>query len=357
MKAHLFKILLCVLVGSSLDSHAADLSATPPAGYVKITAQGGSDTLLSLPLVQRTAWMGKVTAVTVNHVTLATAETVMSGDATPSSAGWYYAEFVTGDLAGLAYPVLSNDAGVFELETWGDDLTAHGMGAIAAGELGDIVRIRQGWTLAGIFGVGSDLVISSSPAFTGSVYLSGDEILIPDNSQIGTEKKPAGVFAYVEGEGWRERAGGNLDASAHELYPWEPLIIRRGSTVSAEVVLLGYTTVGPRVLRVPALSSGAENDFAVLWGIPIGETLLASALSTVLNSTEDPLTPADLLLDYSSLRRGFARPPEHMFELINGHWFEANVNQDDFILVPGTGYILRLRGERPVRYWRQNFSE
>ncbi|MDF3058758.1 MAG: hypothetical protein K0R17_2973 [Rariglobus sp.] len=354
MSTMLIKNLLGMLtLGLVVSVSAVEISSTPPAGYFKLTAQGASDSLLALPLARRTAWMGRVTARSASQVTLATAAAVETGASAPSATGWYYAEFVTGALAGLAYPVTGNTGGSFLLETYGDDLTDHALGPVAVGESGDIVRIRAGWSLAHAFGSGDDLQVATSPAFTGAVYLAGDAVLLPDNASTGTEKKPAGVFAYVAGSGWRQRGGGEGDAGGQALLPSVPFTVRRQSSVPAEVLMLGYVNSGPRVVRLPGVPAGGEVDFAITWGQGSEQTLGASGLATVINASPDALSAADLLLDYRGFRRGFTRPPEHAFSLLAGHWFEADVDQDGFILSPGTGYLLRLRGERPVRYWVQ----
>jgi uncharacterized protein (TIGR02597 family) len=358
MRNRLKPILLGALLLGASGARATEISATPPAGYFKVTARGGSDTWVSLPLVQRTSWVGRVTAVAADRVTLETTASVGDDEAAPSAAGWYYAEFGTGALAGLAYPVLSNTDGTFVLKTRGEDLTAHALGAVVTGAAGDVVRIRSGWTLAGVFGAGADGVFAESPAFTGGVYLAGDAVLIPDNETIGTEKKPAGFFAYVGGAGWRRRGdGADTDAGAQALDPGVPFIVRRGSAASAQVVLLGYAPAGSRVVKLPALAAGEETDFAFGWAGAEGSTLQASALGGVISPSANALAPVDLLLDYAGLRLGFARSPERVFTLVDGQWLEGDVNHDGFILAPGTGYVLRLRGERPARYWRQLFSE
>ncbi len=358
MRNRLNPILFGVLLLGVLDARATEISATPPAGYFKITARGARDTWVSLPLVQRTAWMGRVTAVAADRVTLATAAAVVTGESAPTADGWYYAEFSTGALAGLAYPVLSNEDGTFVLKMRGEDLTAHALGAAVHGAAGDVVRIRSGWSLAGVFGAGSDGVLAASPVFTGGVYLAGDAVLLPDNETIGTEKKPGGFFAYVQGAGWRRRGGEvDTDVGAQALEPGVPFVVRRAEAAAAEVVLLGYAPVGSRVVRLPALATGEETDFALAWAGADGRTLQGSGLAGVITPSANELAPVDLLLDYAGLRLGFARSPERVFTLVDGHWLEGDVNHDGFILAPGTGYVVRLRGERPARYWRQLFSE
>lgn len=359
MKMMLSKTCLGVLpLALALNCPATpDISATPPAGYFKLTAQGASDTSLALPLVRRSAWMGRVTTVTASQVTLVTASAVVTGEASPSATAWYYAEFVTGDLAGLSYPVTGNEDGTFALETYGDDLTAHALGSVAVGELGDIVRIRSGWDVASVFGAGGNSVLAPSSAFTGAVYLAGDVVLLPDNQTGGTEKKPAAVIADIDGSGWRRLGAGETDAGGQALPTDTPFTVRRQAYAPIEIVVLGYVATGPRVVRLPTLAEGGEVDFAVTWAHPASRALNEAGLVAVFDSSVDALNVNDLLLDYASARRGFARPPEHALSLIDAHWFEGDTNQDGFFLKPGAGYVLRLRGERPVRYWRQSQPE
>jgi uncharacterized protein (TIGR02597 family) len=343
----------------AVESPGADVSATPPAGYFKLTARGGSDTALSLPLVRRTGWMGKVSAVGAAQLTLTLAAPIVADQAAPSNEAWYYAEFVTGPLAGLAYPVVSNtDAGSFTLQTWGDDLTAHTLGAVAFGETGDIVRIRPGWRVVDVFGGTDDLVLAPAAETPANVYRSGDQVLLADNTTAGIGKKPSAILAYVDGQGWR-MAGAEepTDVAGQALPAWESFTVRRQAIAPAAITLIGYVPAKPRVLRIPAISAGGETDLAVAW-MPAQESALEdSALAAVLIPATSPVEYHDLLVDFGVPVGGFSPHPERALTVIDAHWMEGDVNRDGFVLKPGVGYQLRLRGERPVRYWRQGASE
>jgi uncharacterized protein (TIGR02597 family) len=278
---------------------------------------------------------------------------VETGATTPATTGSYYAEFVTGPLAGLSYPVLGNASGTFTLDTQEDDLTAHSLGEIAVGENGDLVRIRAGWTLVEAFGDGASLRLTPAPLVTGAVYIAGDAILLPDNSALGPDPKPAAVFTYISGQGWRRR-GVEGAAGGHTLRFGEPFTVRRQAAAPAEFLIIGYAPTGPGVVRLPAVLDDTDRDVAVAWTSPAPAILAEAGLTAVLTPSPGGAVGTDLLLDYAGARGGFARPPEREFALRQGHWFEAGVNQDAASLEPGAGYVLRLRGGRPVRYWRQS---
>lgn len=332
-----------------------DVSVTPPAGYFGLSVGGLSDTNLSVPLVRRSAAMGTVTRVTANQVGVDFAVGIAAISDSLSVAGAYYVEFVTGNLAGLAYPIIGNGTGGLTLETKGDDLTAHALGVVVTGASGDIVRIRPAWTADGLFSQGGSLLLDPSPAFTGPVYHSGDAVLFPDNESVGTEKPAAVTLAYITNQGWRRRNGDDVDVRNYPFYPWNTFIVRRGGNV-VELLVVGYVPVGVQVLRLPSLPEGAEMDFAVPWMHASSKPIMWSGLSSVLNSSAGRFSATDLFLDYVPDWRigGFNPLPECVLGLVDGVWMKGDVVDGYFTLRRGVGYVLRLRGERPARYWRQD---
>jgi uncharacterized protein (TIGR02597 family) len=337
---------------------AQTVAATPPAGYWMLTARGASDSMLSVPLVKRSALLARVTGVGQDTITLA-ADGVADGAYAPGSGGSYYAQFVSGALEGLCYRILGNVGGELTLATDGEDLRSHALGVIAAGDAGDLVRIRPCWTVADVFGAdGATLRLDPVADLATGPYLASDAILLPDNGAAGTEKRPL-TISYVTGAGWRAPGSPLTDLAAQPLPLGAPFVVRRQRADPVEMVLIGYVSQEPFQLRILALASGEDRDVAVALAHPVDRNLADSGLfSTVtlsgaITASLDALNVRDVLLEFDPERRGFALPPARRFHVVGTGWHESDAAADDHILQSGAGYLLRLRGERAVRYWVQ----
>jgi uncharacterized protein (TIGR02597 family) len=337
---------------------AQTVAVTPPAGYWKLTARGASDSMLSVPLVKRSALLARVTVVGQNSITLA-ADGIADGAYAPGPRASWYAQFVSGYLEGLCYRVLGNVGGVFALATDGEDLRSHASGLIAAGDAGDLVRIRPYWTVADVFGADDfTLQLDAVADLATGPYLASDAILLPDNSAAGTEKRPLSV-SYVADVGWRAAGSPSTDSAAQPLPPGVPFVVRRQRADPAEMVLVGYVPQEPFQVRLPSLALGEDRDVAVALAYPVDCKLADSGLfSTVesvaaITASPDALNVRDVLLEFDPERRGFALPAAHCFYVAGTGWCESDAAADDHVLRSGAGYLLRLRGERAGRYWVQ----
>lgn len=360
MKASQFAwIGVCLLTAAAVCRAQQTAAATPPGGYFKLTARGHSDSVLSLPLVQRSALLARVAAVGAGSVTLA-ADGVPNGVFAPGNGAGFELQFVSGALEGLCYRVVGNTGPVITLATGGDDLTAHALGAVAVGASGDLVRIRPCWSIAGVLGADEgSLRLDPVAELPAGPYLGADAVLLPANGSAGTEKNPRLAVVYVAGTGWRAVGDGGTDQGAQALAPGEPFTVRRQRAEPAEVVLVGYVMQERFVLRVPALAAGDDFDFAVALAHPVELTLADSGLiaaaapSGAVEASPDALSVRDALLEFDSGRSGLALPAARRFYVLGTGWLESDAPADAHALQPGSGCLLRLRGGRPVRYWVQ----
>ncbi|MDD2763156.1 MAG: TIGR02597 family protein [Opitutaceae bacterium] len=340
-------------------AHGQTVAATPAAGYFKLTARGASDSLLSIPLVKRSAMVARVSAVGPGALTLTPAGAT-DGAYAPASGASYYVQFASGALEGVCYKILNNASGVFTLATGDEDLTSHSLGTVLAGESGDIVRIRPYWTVAEVFGSDEgSLQLDPVSELTGGPYTASDAILLPDNAAAGAEKRPLTAIAYLAGAGWRAPGSPAADLAAQELPPGMPFAVRRQRAEPAGLVVAGYVSPERFLVRLPPLVAGADHDVAVALAHPQEPTLADAGLfsagpaGSVIQASPDALDLRDVLLEFDTERRGFALPPARRFYVLDTGWYEAGTAADDHTLQPGIGYILRLRGERPGRYWVQ----
>ena len=351
-----FYFLLCLGICLTEAVAFADMAATPPAGYYKLTVRGGSDSRLSIPLLPRPALLARVSAVSANTLTLAATTALADGAYAPATGLAYTVQFMTGQLEGLSCKVTGNNGGVFSLDTQGDDLTAHALGAVvASATAGDLVHVRACWTVGDVFGGTSDsLVLATVPDLSGAVYTAGDLLLLPDNDNPGLDKKPAMEIGFVSGQGWHRRGSASVDASVQPLAAGVPFIVRHHDPAPVGVWVVGYVPQERGVIRLPAMAADGEMDFGFALLHPAARTLSELQLGAMLTPSSGVINYGDGVLDFSRTRRGFAPPPEHRLYFTTAGWRDGDVSADSYVLSPGAGYVLRLRGEHLVGYWLQS---
>jgi uncharacterized protein (TIGR02597 family) len=335
------------------SSFAQEVAATPAAGYFTLEARGGRDTPLSLPLAKRSAYLGRVSAVTASTLRLTQANWAIDTFA-PSSAGAYYAHFVTGNLAGLYCKIVTNTADTLELDMGSASLLSHSLGAVQTGAAGDVVRIRPAWTVAEVFGASdAELRLTSVSSAESKIYLEGDAVLLPDNLGLGTEKPPLQRLAYVANTGWRPLGEPTIDAAAITLAPAVPFIVRRQAEASATLTVVGYTLTEPIAVKTPALPANQTNDTLVALAYPHNYPLSDSTLNGVTAAAVDYDHAEDFLLVLDRARAGFSLPPAARFFRNAEGWLQGETAANDYALLAGYGYVIRVRGERSEHYWIQ----
>ena len=356
----LIRLIGCGLLAMAADAWAqsgtATVVATPAVGYYKLTVRGASDSFMSIPMVQQSALISHISAVTPSLVTLS-AFGIADGAFAPAAGAAYYLQFTSGNLAGLCYEISGNSGDIVTLKTLGDDLTNYPLGSIALGDSGDLVRIRPFWTIGAVFGTDPTQVpLSPIPGFNGSIYPGGDTILFPDNTSIGSPKPPANSVSYVTGSGWRSASAPTVDASVLELWPGVPFTVRHQSSTPVSVPVIGYVSADPLTRSIPAIT--ASSDFSISLAYPIPLPLANSALfgmtNSIVNASTDSLHLGDHLVAFPIDRQGFSPPPGFRFFVAGGHWFETATPADQTALQPATGYLLRLTGAHPASYWFQS---
>lgn len=346
-----FRMFLCSLL-AAVSAEAVTVG-TPPAGGFRLEAGGGRDTSLSLPLMRRSELMGRISAVGSATVTLNGAALTANAYA-PTDTGSYQLQFVTGNLAGLSYKITGNTTTALTLETLGDNLSAHGLGAVVTGADGDLIRIRRAWTVGDVFGFGSgDLLLDRVLSASAVVYTKGDAVLLPDNQSLGLEKKSAATIVFVDGQGWRQLGDPLADRGATELVAGVPFVLRRQSGAAWSTIVVGYVAQEPGLNRLPALPPGGETDISAALVYPLNRRVADAGLVSAFESSLNAGAARDLLLIPSDTRTGFSLPAARRLHRVGATWYEGDTLADDQTLRLGSGFIIRLRGERPVRYWRQ----
>ena len=342
---------------------ADDSSATPPLGYSKFTIQASTDNSLSVPLIRDVAVYGSVATITSNSIT------ITNGQWTPSQfvyaagvqSNTYEVEFVTGNLAGVSYQVVSNTQDTVVLNTQGDDLTAEQAGAINPG---DLIAIRPYWTVGCVLGSGDTSVVLSP--FTTAPSLdqieSGDCVLLSDNTNIGIEKPYPLALAYVQQTGWRAAGDANTDESG-TIIPRASVFVVHRQGAALQTFVLGNAPINPTITPVAGGNGTTGNDYYVSLAVADPVSLNSAGLTSSTSSASviQPSTsltnPDDELLAFSGTRQGFHRDPDLTFYCVNGNWQQLGSSSttvgQDFQLQPGVGYIIRKRPANGNQDWTQ----
>ncbi len=358
---------LFVLFGTSwcLRVIAQDTVSSPPMGCVNLVLQGRADNLISIPLLQEPVAIGHVLVVTSTTVTLDTSGWTINQYA-PGATQSFYAEISTGQLKGLSYAVVSNTADTLTLNTGSNKLTQHRLGAVA---VGDTVRIRPAWTVGTIFGMSdSDVALTPFPTLPTSLQAdSGDSLLFFDSTAVGIRKTPSARLVYVQSTGWRAPSDGATDQEGYVLPPLSPVLVRLHNSTGQEVVVLGDAYQAPALLTLTGGNGTQANDsfVAVAQSEPVSlnNSGLANADSTqsLVKASSSTSQREDLLLAFDPTRKGFERPPEHIYFYLSGQgWEEVGSNSmtvgDNVFLDPAQIYVLRKRATSTSTDWKQNFT-
>jgi len=220
---------------------------------------------------------------------------------------------------------------------------------------GDLVHVRPCWTIDAVFGAAAEtLTLATVPSLDSAVYTSGDWVLLPDNTGASLDKNPASQLGYVSGLGWRRLGDSVTDAGTQSLAPGAPFVVRHQAPTPASVWVVGYLPEDRGVVRLPAVAAGGEMDFSVSLLHPVARSVSALQLGAALVPSASVLDYGDGLLDFLSARSGFSAPPEHRLYFTSAGWFEGDTASDAYVLSPGLGYVLRLKGTHPVGYWLQS---
>jgi uncharacterized protein (TIGR02597 family) len=347
MKIHLF--LLCLLAATG----AGAVMAQSTGGSTTLVIKGAADSRLSLPYQHPRIDGGSITGVTANQL-------VVQGKAwTPdqyvrTAAGvgrTCYALFLDGPLQGVFYKILSNNGDTLVLDTEGDNLTAHPLGAIAFGNRVDIIPY---WTVADVFG-GTESTVILAPRV--SPLFPTDDLLLYDNNSQGLNKAPVATIYYRKNQGWRSVAAPG-DSSAHTILPpGFVFVVRRRAAAPLELVNYGVYYRQRRAVYVAGGETSGNDQFVSLL-LPEPMTLAESNLANaVVQPSSSPLIRADEVLVWRVAAPGFNSAPDTtLYFRPSVGWLKVGDNtpiSDSFTLAPGEAIIIRKKASSPSADWLQ----
>lgn len=360
-----FAFSVALWISTTVTAFSESISFTPPAGYFALPVNGNSDNHLSLPLMQKTSGFGTVSAAGRDRVTISSKRWREGQFRRKSATGKasYVAEFVTGPLRGISYEVLDNNSDTLVLDMQGDSLTQHPSGSIA---FGDLVRLRPLWTASTVFGDTED---NLQIAAKRNQLVSGDAIIIPDNSGNGVNKAPSAQLSFVRGSGWRSSSGNQLiDQADYPFAHGQPMNVRRLSSQKTAILVIGYVPRSRQAIYVPDGGTVGSDNFVGLLG-PEAVSLQDSGLIDLMQPSQNgafqqssnEVFRADELMSYEGAS-GYNQTPRRAFYFLNNRgWREVGLHGIDvgqsIMLQPGRSYMIRKKGGSPGGDWLQPSQE
>jgi uncharacterized protein (TIGR02597 family) len=253
-------LALSLALGSATTSLAAT-ATTDPVGYNTVSLLANSDTYVSVPFNRPAAFVGQVSSVSGNTITVAGTPGWTSSQfvyATGSQSNTYYAFIRSGTKEGNYYTVTGNGANTLTIDLAGDTLSG-----LAAD---DSISVVPYWTLGTLFPA-SDAGVS----FTATTGLAKKtEIRIPDVNGTGTNRVPVGRYYFQSAtSSWRDYSG--VDKSDEILIPDSYFIVSNPASVATGTL----TTTGNVVTKkfvIPIVSMAAtsqDNPVAIPRPVPV----------------------------------------------------------------------------------------
>ena len=316
----------------------AATATTEPVGYNTVSMLANSDTYLSVPFQRPAAFVGQVSSVSGNTLTLAGSPGWSTNQfvyAAGSQSNTYYAFIRSGSKEGNYYTITASGSNTLTVDLGGD--TFAGLAA------GDSVSVIPYWTLGTVFPPANVGVAFASSA---SALVRATEILLPDLVGSGINLAPPTSYFYLSGA-WR-RAGQSLALNKNDdiLIPDSYLIVRNKAfsgvmVQSGNVVVKKFVT--PLLTRV-----GGKQDNAVAVVRPVPTSLNESGLisSGAFSPSTSPLVRSDELLVVDNTVPGINKAASASYYYYNGAWRKAGANAtQDFgaaiVFSPSTAVQIR----------------
>lgn len=340
-----------IVVGLTLLAGSTHAARTSSVGASVLVLEGQADNYLSLPYPAPSLCTCEVAGLGSDFLVLSGNPDF--GDAVFDASALYYAEFTTGDLAGVRYDIVGYNSQTLFLETLGDDLKNHPAGEIA---LDEQVRITPYWTITQVFG---DSVDSLGIEPSHSPLAVTDLLLLPDNQTVGTDKLPEAYY-FLEGQGWRSLDNPTVDRGSVRLLPGNGIIVRRRTAGSIELLTSGLKRFFPASMYIQGGTGISGNDN--LLSVPYPEPVSLNQLGLTepqadgvpaFRSSPNPFAIRDRLFLPESGAEGSFRS---LYYLEGVGWVEEGMDPtplgETVMIQPGSAFFLRKADTSLSTDWR-----
>jgi uncharacterized protein (TIGR02597 family) len=327
-----------LLLASATASASAATATTDPIGYTTQPLQANSDTFLSVPFHRPAAFIGQVSSVSGNVITITGSPGWNANQfvyAAGAQANTYYVFVRSGTKEGNYYTVTANTGNTLTVDLAGDSLSG-----LAAG---DALSVVPYWTLGTLFPAADENVsFTASP----NSFSLRTTVLMPDLAGSGINLSTVGSYYFYNGA-WR-RFGQSASVSRDDeiLFPDSYVIVRNAANAGTLTQFGGVVTkrfVTPLVTR-----TGTKQDNPVALPRPIPVSLQDSGLiaSGAFAASTNSLVPTDVLLVFDNSVVGKNKSAAATYFYFNNGWrrFGQPVSQDfgsTPVFGPGYGVVIR----------------
>lgn len=347
-------VLLSLLMAAfSMESLCSETIRTPTMGFVKMNTTAESDSLFGLPMNRTPVFVGAITAVTENEITV---DGSFTGDQLVSGSDTFYALVTSGALKGYSFTVTGNTLTTISVDpNADDDVASQGLQA------DDLISVIPYWTLRTLFPAGKGIADSPDardPQSTVKVY---------DATKVGINLAPSKTYFYYTGSagtnGWYDNddLGAGIQDSA-VLIPESFLMVRNVTEESEDVFVNGYVPVTETGTAIGRFVNGSPQDNLTVNPYPISLTLGTSGLfsSGAVEATLNARDPGDTVKLYTT-KGGYNPAPDKTYFYYGGNagahgWYDnddlgAGV-QDDIEIPAGAAVVIRKKsGSAGTTMW------
>ncbi|HVU25444.1 MAG TPA: TIGR02597 family protein [Opitutus sp.] len=337
-----FRLLLFALLAAA----PAGAETSDPVGAFRLRLRGGSDTVVSPPLLRPALVAGAIDVRSGNQLTLA-----VDVPALPSTGA--YVLVLSGPLEGAGLPVtarsgrtLTVTAGAFDLGELRTE-SADGSGA------GNVAAVVPYWTLDTLFPAGAGINVSTSASNRAT------EVLFFDDTIAGINLSAAATFFYFAGSGskaagWYKVGDTAAPKGGQRLNPGSYFIVRHKVATDTTLLVTGCVQLaGYRVPLWLRTADGAQDNFVCLPAatpVSLGNSGLVDSGAFQASPSAAARTDELLVFDNTLVAQNKSASAVYFYfagsEAKPAGWYKVGDTShpaDTELLHPGEGFVVRKR--------------
>ncbi|MGH8045627.1 MAG: TIGR02597 family protein [Chthoniobacterales bacterium] len=324
----------CLALGT--PSFALADASTEAVGFSRIAAPGNSDTIVSLPFKRTAAFVGKISSVADNVITVqgspawATAPQQFAY-ATGTQPNTYYAFIKSGPREGTYFTITGNGSNTLTLDLAGSDLA--GVDNTTA------LEVVPYWTLGTVFPGGSGVNASTDESHRQT------DILVPDVAANGINVPAAKTYFFAGGH-WQQVGQGAASRDDDCLLPDSFLTIRHKVSAGTFLNPAGEVVFTKLAVALATSATGRQDNFVAL-ARPVPVSLDNSGLITsgAFSSSPNNLARTDELLFFDNIAAKTGKSASAVYFYAGGMWRKVGSGNTNVgatnVFMPGTGVVIR----------------
>jgi uncharacterized protein (TIGR02597 family) len=309
-------------------------ASSAPAGFLRISALGNSDTFVSLPFARPGVISATVATASGNLITATgspnwTPNQFVYAPGTQSNT--YYVRLTSGSAEGRIYPITANDATSLTVNLGADTLNNI--------NFGDSLVIEAYWTLNTVFPNGYGINVSPT------VGNRNTEILIPDLTSVGINLSASKIYFFNAGI-WKQVGQGNNNHNDDVLSPNAFFVIRHNVATNTVMSAPGNVVTSKVVTLVQTVATNKQdNSVGLMRPLPISLNNSGLISSGAFSASPLPGTRTDELLTFDNTSTNRNKSASAVYYYWNGAWRLVGAGSTDVgtnqVLGAGGGVIVR----------------